>query len=305
MKLVIQIPCYNEAKTLPVTLAALPRRVDGFDVVEWLVIDDGSSDGTADVARSWHVDHIVQHGFNRGLAQAFMTGIRTALDRGADVIVNTDADNQYNADDIPQLLEPIRAGRAGFVVGIRPVYEASDMPWLIRVMHKVGSLVVMKASGTAITDPPSGFRAFTRDVAGRLQVHNRYTYTLETIIQAGNSGIAVEPVAIRINGKKLRPSRLMSSPYSYVAKSAVIILRSLLVYNPRRFLAWVAMPPVLALVLAGVLWFIDCCRLSALVVLGCSALALFCTLLIAYPVLVCRGAYAGGGDPGGGASGTA
>lgn len=253
MKLIIQIPCYNEQATLPITLASLPRNVAGFDRVEWLVVDDGSGDGTGTVAAELGVDHIVRHPTNRGLASAFMTGIREALRLGADVIVNIDADNQYNAADIPALLAPIHAGSAGFVIGIRPVDEVRDIPPLIRFLHRLGSIVVMKASGTRITDPPSGFRAFTREVAGNLRVFNRYTYTLETIIQAGNTGIHIEPVAIRINPGKLRPSRLMTSPYNYVARSVLIIFRSLLYYNPPRFMLWCIMPLVVAAAAAAVL----------------------------------------------------
>lgn len=242
MKLIIQIPCYNEETTLPVTLAELPRYVDGFDSVEWLVIDDGSTDRTSDVAVELGVDHLVRFNENRGLAAAFMAGISAALQNGADVIVNSDADNQYCAADIPKLTEPVLSGRSGFVVGLRPVYQSAEMPFIIRALHWIGSKIVMYASRTSISDPPSGFRAFSRDVAEKLTVFNGYTYTLETIIQAGNSGVRVEAVPIRINPGKLRPSRLMSSPYSYVFKSAGIILHSLFHYNPLRFFLFLSCP---------------------------------------------------------------
>lgn len=242
MKLIIQIPCFNEEASLPVTLAELPRTLAGFESVEWLVVDDGSTDATASVAADLGVDYIIHHAANRGLAAAFMTGIKESLARGADVIVNTDADNQYCAADISLLTESVLSGKSGFVVGIRPVYESETMPFHIRLLHWIGSMVVMFASRTDITDPPSGFRAFSRSVAGNLQVANRYTYTLETIIQAGNSGISVLGVPIRINPVKLRPSRLMSSPYSYVVKSIFVILSATRVYNPFRFMLLSALP---------------------------------------------------------------
>lgn len=246
MKLIIQIPCYNEEETLPVTLAELPRQLKGFDSVEWLVIDDGSSDRTAAVALAGGVDHLVRLPANRGLAAAFLAGLQESLARGADVIVNTDADNQYVAADIPLLTAPVLAGRSGFVIGLRPVYEVKEIPRLIKWLHRAGSIAVMLASGTSVIDPPSGFRAFSREVAGRLRVHNRYTYTLETIIQAGNSGIGIETVPIRIHMARLRPSRLMTSPYSYVCKSAAIILQALLYYNPGRFVRYLTLPLLLA-----------------------------------------------------------
>lgn len=242
MKLIIQIPCYNEEKTLPITLSSLPRIVDGFTSVEWLIIDDGSSDATSAVAALHGVDYIVRHNENMGLAKAFITGLKVSLENGADVIINTDADNQYYSTDIPALLEPIVTGRSGFVIGIRPIYNICKIPIFIKLLHKIGSVVVMMVSGTNVTDPPSGFRAFSRDVAQKLKVYNNYTYTIETIIQAGKSGIAIETIPISINTEKLRPSRLMTSPYSYVSKSAGIILMSLARYDRPFLLLYLFLP---------------------------------------------------------------
>ncbi|HUE47029.1 MAG TPA: glycosyltransferase family 2 protein, partial [Aestuariivirgaceae bacterium] len=196
MKLIIQIPCLNEAETLPLALAELPRRVEGFDSVEWLVIDDGSSDGTADVARAHGVDHVVRLPVNRGLARAFMAGLEASLEAGADVIVNTDADNQYRASCIPALVEPILAGRAQMVVGARPIADIPTFSPLKKLLQRLGSWTVRVASGTTIPDAPSGFRAYHREAALQLYVHNAYTYTLETIIQAGRKGIALESVPV-------------------------------------------------------------------------------------------------------------
>ena len=285
MKLIIQIPCFNEEKTLPITLAGFPRKVEGFDSVEWLVIDDGSSDDTSAVARTYGVDHIVRHPVNRGLAKAFMTGITSSLAKGADVIINIDADNQYNAADIPALLEPIAAGKTGFVIGIRPVYAISAIPLIIKLLHKTGSVIVMKASGTRVTDPPSGFRAFTREVAEKLKVYNNYTYTIETIIQAGKSGINIETVPVRVNMEKLRPSRLMSSPYSYVTKSAVIILRGLVRYDCQTFFSYLCLPLFVTIVLAALAALFMQNSLLPIVVLIAATVTLLLFLLIALPVL--------------------
>lgn len=284
MKLIIQIPCFNEENTLPVTLAELPRHLEGFDSIEWLVIDDGSSDRTAEVALSCGVDHVVRLPLNMGLAAAFLAGLKESLARGADVIINTDADNQYNAADIPRLIEPILAGRSGFVVGIRPVDKIKEIPFLIRFLHKTGSIVVMKASGTAVNDPPSGFRAFSRDVAKKLRVYNGYTYTLETIIQAGNSGIKIATVDVRVNLEKLRPSRLMSSPYSYVLKSSLIILRSLLFYNPLRFMLLVCLP-LLSVVAISSLYTLLQASLLAEFMFAVSTGVSFIVLIASLPVI--------------------
>jgi glycosyltransferase involved in cell wall biosynthesis len=234
MKLIIQIPCLNEAETLPVTLADLPRSVEGFDSVEWLVIDDGSTDGTSEVARAHGVDHIVRHPVNRGLARAFMSGLEAALEAGADVIVNTDADNQYRAECIPALVEPILAGRAQMVVGARPIADNPEFSPLKKLLQRLGSWTVRVASGTSIPDAPSGFRAYHREAALQLYVLNAYTYTLETIIQAGRKGIPLASVPVTVN-RDLRPSRLMSSTLDYIRRSIFTIVRIFVVYKPLRF----------------------------------------------------------------------
>ena len=239
MKLIIQIPCLNEAETLPVTLADLPREVPGFDSVEWLVIDDGSSDGTSEVARAHGVDHIVRHPVNRGLARAFMSGLEAALEAGADVIVNTDADNQYRAECIPALVEPILAGRAQMVVGARPIADNPEFSPLKKLLQRLGSWTVRVASGTSIPDAPSGFRAYHREAALQLYVLNAYTYTLETIIQAGRKGIPLASVPVTVN-RDLRPSRLMSSTLDYIRRSIFTIVRIFVVYKPLRFFTFLA-----------------------------------------------------------------
>jgi glycosyltransferase involved in cell wall biosynthesis len=291
MKLIIQIPCFNEEAALPVTLAALPRSMAGFDSVEWLIIDDGSSDRTSEIAEEWGVDHIVRLTENCGLATAFMSGISASLAAGADIIVNTDADNQYNAADIPVLLEPVMSGKAGFVIGIRPVYEIKEIPFLIKFLHKTGSLAVMMASGTKVTDPPSGFRAFSREVAEKLHVHNRYTYTVETIIQAGNQGIPIETVKVRINTEKLRPSRLMSSPYSYVARTSLIILRSLLHYNPLRFMLLFCLTPFSAGAISLLFMLFHPENLIAITVLTAAVIVLLLIFIAIFPVIFSCGAF--------------
>lgn len=234
MKLIIQIPCYNEAGTLAIALAALPRQVPGFASVEWLIIDDGSKDDTVAVARANGVDHVVRHTSNQGLARGFMTGLDSCLRLGADVIVNTDADNQYNADDIPALTKPILEHRADIVVGARPIETIEHFSPVKKLLQKLGSWVVRVASKTDIPDAPSGFRAMSRAAAQRLMVFNDYTYTLETIIQAGQKNMAITSVPIRVNGD-LRPSRLVKSIPSYIKRSIVTIIRIFIIYRPFRF----------------------------------------------------------------------
>lgn len=233
MKLIIQIPCYNEEDSLPITLKDLPRKVEGFEQVEWLIIDDGSSDRTIEVAKELGVDHIVSFANNQGLARGFMLGIESSLKAGADVIVNTDADNQYNGADIPRLVAPILKGDAEIVVGERPISETGHFSPLKKLLQRLGSWVVRLASRTTVPDAPSGFRAFSRSAAMRLNVFNRYTYTIETIIQAGKKNISITSVPIRTN-PDLRKSRLVKSIFSYVKKSLTTIIRIFVVYNPFR-----------------------------------------------------------------------
>lgn len=231
MKLIIQIPCYNEEESLPITLAALPRTVEGFDEVEWLVIDDGSVDRTIEVAREYGVDHIVRLTNNKGLAAGFQAGLDAGLKLGADVIVNTDADNQYNADDIPKLTVPILKGTADMVVGDRQVETIEHFsPLKVRLQH-LGSWVVRQASSTTVPDTTSGFRAYNREAALQLVVVSKFTYTLETIIQAGKQLVATDHVPIRTN-EKLRESRLFPSMGAYVRRNSVSIFRIYAQYEP-------------------------------------------------------------------------
>jgi glycosyltransferase involved in cell wall biosynthesis len=215
-------------------LAALPRKISGFDTVEWLVIDDGSSDDTVRVAEENGVDHVVRHTRNQGLARAFMTGLDACLRLGAVVIVNTDADNQYNADDIPALVAPIVEGRADIVVGARPIETIDHFSPVKKLLQKLGSWVVRVASRTNIPDAPSGFRAMSRAAAQRIMVFNDYTYTLETIIQAGQKNMAITSVPIRVN-EDLRSSRLVKSIPSYLNRSILTIIRIFMIYRPFRF----------------------------------------------------------------------
>ena len=236
MKLIIQIPCFNEAGTLAEALAELPREVPGCDVVEWLIIDDGSIDETSAVAVASGADHVVRHTRNQGLARAFMTGLEKALELGADIVVNTDADNQYCGADIAKLVAPIVAGEADLVIGERPISHIDHFSWIKKKLQKLGSWVVRKASGTDVPDAPSGFRAMSRVVASELNVFNNYTYTLETIIQAGQRSMAISSVPVRVN-EDLRPSRLVKSIPSYIKRSIITIIRIFVIYRPFRFFA--------------------------------------------------------------------
>ena len=234
MKLIIQIPCYNEEETLHIALEALPKHIDGIDEIETLIINDGSKDNTVAEAKRCGVNYIVNFKRNKGLAHGFMAGIDACLRNGADIIVNTDADNQYCADDIEKLVKPIIEGKTDIVVGERPIDETEHFSPLKKKLQHFGSYVVRVASNTDIPDAPSGFRAYSKEAAMRLNVVNEYTYTLETIVQAGRSKIAMTSVLIRTN-PELRESRLFNSMFGYVKKSMVTILRAFMMYKPLKF----------------------------------------------------------------------
>jgi glycosyltransferase involved in cell wall biosynthesis len=231
MKLIIQVPCLNEEEQLPVSLGALPRQVEGFDVVEWLVIDDGSTDRTVQVAREHGVDHVVQFTSNKGLAYAFQAGLDACLKLGADVIVNTDADNQYSADDIPALVAPIVSGEADMVIGDRNVMAIEHFSIVKKRLQRLGSWVVRRASGTSVPDATSGFRAYNREAALGLTVVSKFTYTLESLIQAGKSFTTVGHVPVRTN-EKMRESRLFGSMGTYVRRNMAALFRIYAGYEP-------------------------------------------------------------------------
>jgi len=247
MKLVIQIPCKDEARQLPATLAALPRRLDGIDQLLWLVVDDGSTDDTAAVALSHGVDHIVRIPKNRGLANAFSAGLEASCRLGADVVVNLDADNQYDAGAISAMIGPIIDGDADIVVGCRPIATIAHFSPLKKWLQVFGSRVVRVISGVQVSDATSGFRAYSREAAMRLNVYSRYTYTLETLIQAGHSGLQVVEVPVGIN-PPTRESRLIKSVPRYVWRSMLTILRSFLTYRP---LGFFLLPAVFCFVVSG------------------------------------------------------
>ena len=255
VKLIIQIPCYNEEATLGLTLSELPKSLPGIDQVEWLIIDDGSWDHTVEVARSGGVHHIVQLPYNQGLAKAFMAGVEASVRAGADIIVNTDADNQYDAADIPQLITPILKNEADMVVGARPIQNTPHFSPAKKLLQKLGSWAVRLASNTQIPDAPSGFRAFSREAALKFKVFNEYTYTLETIIQTGQKGMKVTSVPIHTNAD-LRPSRLVKSIPIYVQRSLFTILRMFMTYRPLRFFALAGTVPFTAGFLIGVRWLV-------------------------------------------------
>ncbi len=234
MKLIIQIPCYNEAETLEVALNDLPKHIDGIDEIEYLIINDGSSDNTVEVARNWGVNYIVNFKKNKGLAKGFMAGLDACLKNGADIIVNTDADNQYCGADIATIVRPILEETADIVIGARPIDKTDHFSPVKKKLQHFGSWVVRKASKTSIPDAPSGFRAYSREAALRMNVINEYTYTLETIVQAGRNKMAITSVPIHTNGE-LRPSRLFSSMFGYIKKSMLTIVRAFMMYRPLQF----------------------------------------------------------------------
>ena len=248
MKLIIQIPCFNEAETLEVTLNDLPKHIDGLDEIEYLIIDDGSHDNTAEVANKWGVHYVVRFRRNKGLAKGFMAGLDACLKNGADIIVNTDADNQYCGADIETLVRPILDKKAHIVIGERPIDDTEHFTPLKKKLQHFGSWVVRKASKTTIPDAPSGFRAYSREAAMRINVINDYTYTLETIVQSGREKMAVMSVPIRTN-PELRESRLFHSMWGYIKKSMLTIVRTYLMYRPLYF--FFMLGSILALVGVG------------------------------------------------------
>ncbi len=251
MKLIVQIPCLNEEQTLPQTIADIPREIEGIDTVEVLVIDDGSTDRTVEVARECGADHVISFAQNRGLAAAWSAGIDRALQLGADIIVNTDADNQYQGGSIPDLVRPIVEGRADMVVGARPIEDIEHFSWTKKRLQRLGSWLVRKVSATTISDATSGFRAYSRAAALRLSVVSAFTYTHETLIQAGRSGLAVTEVPIRTN-PKTRESRLFKSIPEYIRRSVNTIVRIYALYEPMALFSTVGAVLGLAALALGV-----------------------------------------------------
>lgn len=285
MKLIIQIPCYNEAETLEVALNDLPKHIQGVDEIEYLIINDGSADNTVEVAKNWGVHYVVNFKQNKGLAKGFMAGLDGCLRNGADIIVNTDADNQYCGDDIEKLIEPILAGKADMVIGARPIDETDHFSFVKKKLQHFGSWVVRKASNTDIPDAPSGFRAFSREAAMRMNVVNDYTYTLETIVQAGREKMAITSVPVRTNGE-LRPSRLFNSIWGYVKKSMLTILRAYMMYKPLKSFTYLAAAPTTIGLLIGFRFLYFMANGSAgghvqSLILGCTLIIIgFLTLMI-------------------------
>ena len=250
MKLIIQIPCLNEAKTLKVALDALPRHIDGIEEIEYLIINDGSTDNTVEVAKEWGVNYVVSFVKNKGLAKGFIAGLDACLRNGADIIVNTDADNQYCGADIEKLVRPILEHKAEIVIGERPIDDTPGFSPLKKKLQHLGSFVVRQASATDIPDAPSGFRAFSRDAAMHINVINNYTYTLETIVQAGRNSMAITSVPINTN-PELRKSRLFNSMAGYIKKSILTIIRAYMMYRPLVFFTIIGLVPfTIGLVLA-------------------------------------------------------
>lgn len=256
MKLVIQIPCLNEEESLPITLSALPKHIDGIDEIKVLIVNDGSTDRTIEVAKKHGISDFVNFTHNKGLAKAFSAGLNKALEMGADIIVNTDADNQYNASDIEKLVRPIIDGNADIVIGSRPVNKISHFSIIKKMLQNFGSFVMRCVSSTSVKDAPSGFRAFSRNAAIQMNVFDNYTYTLETIIQAKAKGLVIENVEIDVN-PELRKSRLFSNMYIYIRRSIFTMLRMFIVYRPFRFFITVGILFLLAGLIPGVrfVWY--------------------------------------------------
>lgn len=256
MKLVIQIPCLNEEESLPITLSALPKHIDGIDEIKVLIVNDGSTDRTIEVAKKHGISDFVNFTHNKGLAKAFSAGLNKALEMGADIIVNTDADNQYNAEDIEKLVRPIIDGNADIVIGSRPVNKISHFSIIKKMLQNVGSFVMRCVSSTSVKDAPSGFRAFSRNAAIQMNIFDNYTYTLETIIQAKAKGLVIENVEIDVN-PELRRSRLFSNIFVYIRRSIFTMLRMFIVYRPFRFFITVGILFLLAGLIPGVrfVWY--------------------------------------------------
>lgn len=251
MKLIIQIPCFNEDKTLAETIKDLPSNINGISTIEIMVIDDGSTDKTVEIAKSLNVDHIVKLGSNRGLATAFQRGTEYALDKGADIVVNTDADNQYNGSDIEKLVKPIINHDADLVVGCRPIKNHPEFNLIKKILQLLGSWTLRKISKTNVRDAASGFRAFSRETLQRIFIHSKFSYCMETLIQAGNSGIRVSSVDIRVN-PKTRESRLFKSITEYIKKSSGTMLAMFILYRPGSFFSVCAFPFILTSLLLGI-----------------------------------------------------
>lgn len=256
MKLVIQIPCLNEEESLPITLSALPKHIDGIDEIKVLIVNDGSTDRTIEVAKKHGISDFVNFTHNKGLAKAFNAGLNKALEMGADIIVNTDADNQYNASDIEKLVRPIIDGNADIVIGSRPVNKISHFSIIKKMLQNFGSFVMRCVSSTSVKDAPSGFRAFSRNAAIQMNIFDNYTYTLETIIQAKAKGLVIENVEIDVN-PELRRSRLFSNMFVYIRRSIFTMLRMFIVYRPFRFFITVGILFLLAGLIPGVrfVWY--------------------------------------------------
>ena len=282
MKLIIQIPCYNEAETLEIALNDLPKHIDGIDQIEYLIINDGSKDNTVEVAKKWGVHYIVNFKQNKGLAKGFMAGVSECLRQGADIIVNTDADDQYCGADIEKIVRPILDGKADIVIGARPIDQTEHFSPLKKKLQHLGSWVVRKASNTDIPDAPSGFRAYSREAALQLNVVNEYTYTLEQIVQAGRNKIAIMSVPIRTNDE-LRPSRLFSSMFGYIKKSMLTIIRAYVMYKPLRFFTGLGTIPLVLGILLGIRYLI---LLAMGAGQGNIQSLILCSLLIMIGVLV-------------------
>ncbi len=282
MKLIIQIPCYNEAETLEIALNDLPKHIDGIDTIEYLIVNDGSTDNTLEVAQNWGVNYIVNFSQNKGLAKGFMAGLDTALRNGADIIVNTDADNQYCGEDIAKIVQPILDGKADIVIGERPIDQTEHFSWIKKKLQHFGSWVVRKASDTDIPDAPSGFRAYSRSAAMQMNIVNEYTYTLEQIVQAGRTKIAITSVPVRTN-EELRPSRLFNSMFAYVKKSMITIMRAYLMYKPMRFFLTLGVFPFIMGMVLGIRYIILLCMGSGQ---GNVQSLILCSMLILIAVMI-------------------